>query len=295
MEGIIPPVITPYNNDLSIDYEAFEFLIDHLVVSGVDAVIVGGTTGEYYLQSYEERIELIRQAQNHLNGRLPLIAGVGGIRTEDCIQLGLEAKSIGADGILISSPYYSVPTQQELAQHALQIDRAVDLPIILYNYPGRTGTNMGTEFFDLVVQSPNFRAIKESSGELSAIQMLAHQYPQLNLLCGTDDQAIDFFAWGARGWVCGAGTALPEEHIALYQACTVENNFARGRKYMKALLPFLNFLENGGKFTQSVKYACKLAGLPTGSVRPPLQPLSDLEKSQLTEIYTELKTSFSEV
>ena len=295
MEGVIPPVITPYNDDYSIDFDSFESLIEHLISSGVHAVIVGGTTGEYYTQTMSERIELIEAANGILRGRLPLIAGVGGIRTEDCIEIGLIAKSLGADGILMSSPFYAVPTQSELAEHAIAIDRAVDLPIMLYNFPGRTGTNMGAEFFDRIADRPNFAAIKESSGSLEAVHMLVQDYPQLTLLCGADDQALEFFAWGARGWVCGAGTALPEEHLALYETCTIQNDFATGRKIMSAMLGFLQFLENGGKFTQSVKFTCELTGLPAGAVRPPLQPLSELEKRELAAIVHRMKSTISEL
>ncbi len=295
IQGVIPPVITPYHPDLSIDFESFSELLEHLVASGVQAVIVGGTTGEYYLHTTDERVQMIRKAADVLNGRVPLIAGVGGIRTEDCIQMGLTAKDIGCDGILISSPYYAVPTQAELVEHAVAIDRAIDLPILLYNYPGRTGTCMQSEFFDQIVKRPNFQAIKESSGDIGAVHQLVLDYPQLNLLCGADDQALEFFAWGAGGWVCGAGTALPDEHLALFQTCIDENDFDTGRQIMRSLLPFLQFLENGGKFTQSVKYTCELAGLPTGGVRAPLQPLSEFEKEQLAGIVKRLKSEIAEL
>lgn len=295
VEGIIPPVITPYNEDLSIDFGAFNALLNHLVNSGVHAVIVGGTTGEYHLQSKAERIQLIQSALDVLENRLPLIAGVGGIRTEECIDIGLAAKSMGASGILISSPFYAVPTQAELAEHALKIDQTVDLPIMLYNYPGRTGTCMQREFFELIKTSGNFQAIKESSGDINALHMLALEFPQLNLFCGTDDQALEFFAWGAIGWICGAGTALPDEHLALFQACVLENDLAKGRAIMRSMLPYLEFLEQGGKFIQSVKFTCELAGLPTGGVRAPLQTLSNAEKSDLTSIVERMKSEIEAI
>ncbi len=295
MQGVIPPVITPYQSDLSIDFDSFGKLLEHLIDRGMHAVIVGGTTGEYYLHSTEERIELIRTAADVLNGRLPLIVGVGGIRTEDCIEMGLKAKSLGCDGILISSPFYAVPTQAELAAHALAIEQAIALPVMLYNYPGRTGTHMDAAFFDEITKRPNFQAIKESSGDINALHQLVLDYPELGLFCGADDQALEFFAWGAVGWVCGAGTALPEEHLALYRACVIDNDFAKGRAIMRSMLPFLQFLENGGKFTQSVKFTCELAGLPTGGVRAPLQPLADAEMDELSAIVTTLKNEIAEL
>ena len=218
-EGIYPPVITPYREDHAIDWEGVDAMIEHLIAAGVQGIIVGGTTGEYYAQSAEERIALVKRAKATLKGRLPLIVGVGAIRTEDCIGYGLAAKDEGADAILVNAPYYACPTQLELASHALAIDRAVDLPILLYNYPGRTGTLMQAEFFDRVGQSRNFLAIKESSGDINQLHMLARDYPHITLLCGMDDQALEFFAWGARVLDLRRRSKLrcPEAHLAMYE------------------------------------------------------------------------------
>ncbi|SVD83184.1 uncharacterized protein METZ01_LOCUS436038, partial [marine metagenome] len=223
-EGTYPPVITPYNEDYSINFEGLETIIEFLLAAGVDGLIIGGTTGEYHVQTLEERTESMRLAQKIIANRVPMIVGIGAIRTQDCTQLGQIAKDNGADAILMNAPYYAVPTQSELAEHALSIDRAVNLPIMLYNYPGRTGTTMRAEFFDRVSESSNFAAIKESTGDIDQLHMLARDYPNLTLLCGMDDQALEFFAWGARGWVCAGGNCLPKEHIALYQAVAVEND-----------------------------------------------------------------------
>jgi len=271
-EGIYPPVITPHNEDYSIDLAGFEAMIEHLIASGVHGIIVGGTTGEYYAHSKAERTQCIQVASQVIAGRLPMIAGIGAIRTEDCIEFGLIAKENGASAILMPAPYYAVPTQQELADHALAVDRAVDLPIMLYNYPGRTGTTMQAEFFEKIKTSPNFAAVNESTGDINQLHMLAMRYPQITLLCGMDDQALEFFAWGARGWVCAGGNCLPREHIALYQAVAVENDIAKGRRIMSALMPFMGILEQGGKLIQVIKYACELKGLPSGPVRKPGGP-----------------------
>ena len=123
--------------------------------------------------------------------------------------------------------------------------------------------------------------------------MLALDYPNLTLLCGMDDQALEFFAWGARGWVCAGGNCLPGEHIALYQAVSLENNVARGRQIMSAMMPFLQILEQGGKLIQAVKHACKLKGLPSGTVRKPLQPLSQEEESQIESVLITLESEMS--
>lgn len=294
-EGIYPPVITPHEADYSIDRDGFVEVIERLIAAGVHGLIIGGTTGEYYAQSKEERLELMRLAKDSIKDRAPLIVGVAAIRTEECIEYAKAAKDTGADAILVNAPYYAVPTQLELASHALAIDRAVNLPILLYNYPGRTGTMMRAEFFDRVGQSPNFAAIKESSGDIDQLHMLARDYPHITLMCGMDDQALEFFAWGAQGWVCGAGNCLPEEHLALYQACVLENDFVKGRRIMSALLPLMRVLEQGGKFIQSIKFGCELAGLPAGPVRKPLRGLTKEQKRELEVIIRTLRETVSRI
>lgn len=294
-EGIYPPVITPHHEDGTIDRDGFVAMIEHLVASGVHGVIAGGTTGEYYAQTKEERVELMKLANQTLANRLPLIVGVGAIRTEDCVEYAELARGNGADALLVNAPYYAVPTQLELANHALAIDRAVNLPIMLYNYPGRTGTMMGAEFFDRVGRSRNFAAIKESSGDINQLHMLARDYPHITLLCGMDDQALEFFAWGARGWVCAGGNCLPKEHLALYQAVALENDIAKGRRIMSALLPFMTVLEQSGKFVQSIKYACELDGLPAGPVRKPLRGLNKEDKRKIEQVLKTLKTTIARI
>jgi 4-hydroxy-tetrahydrodipicolinate synthase len=288
--GIIPPVITPFHEDGSVDRDGFVAVMEHLIGAGVHGIVIGGTTGEYYAQSRDERIGLLKLAAGMAKGRVPLIAGVGAIRTEDCIDYALVARDLKFDGILIGSPYYAVPDQLELANHALAIDRAADMPIMLYNYPGRTGTMMDLEFLDRVGRSRNFRAIKESSGSINHLHALARDYPHIDLFCGMDDQALEFFAWGAKGWVCGAGNCLPAEHLALYNACVLEKDFEKGRKIMSALLPLMRVLEQGGKFVQSIKFGCEMAGLPAGPVRKPMRGLSDDQKRALEETIRTCKT-----
>jgi 4-hydroxy-tetrahydrodipicolinate synthase len=294
-KGVIPPIITPFHEDGSIDRDGFLTMLERLIGSGVHGIIVGGTTGEYYAQTRDERVGLLKLAAAAAKGRIPLIAGVGAIRTEECIDYALVARDLKFDGILIGSPFYAVPTQLELANHALAIDRAANLPIMLYNYPGRTGTMMDVEFLDRVGRSTNFRAIKESSGSINHLHALARDYPHIDLFCGMDDQALEFFAWGAKGWVCGAGNCLPEEHLALFHACVVEKDFDKGRRIMSALLPLMRLLEQGGKFVQSIKFGCELAGLPAGPVRKPMRALDEDQKRELEGTIRTLKAVIASI
>jgi 4-hydroxy-tetrahydrodipicolinate synthase len=119
--------------------------------------------------------------------------------------------------------------------------------------------------------------------------MLARDFPGISLSCGWDDQALEFFAWGARSWVCAASNFLPQEHIALYEACVVEKNFDKGRRIMSAMMPLMDFLEDAGKFVQSIKYGCELNGLHAGGLRAPLQGLDSAQKQALKQVVAELK------
>ncbi|BBP98865.1 dihydrodipicolinate synthase family protein [Burkholderia sp. SFA1] len=295
-EGIYTPAITPLSSDGSIDKQAFADVIEHLIASKVHGIIIGGSTGEYYSHTPQERFELAALAKEIIGTRVPLIVGTGAIRTEDSVEYAKAAKSIGADAILVSSPPYALPTEEENAIHALAVDQAAGLPAMLYNYPGRTNALMGRKFFEAVVaKSKNFIAIKESSGSTGQLHMLARHFPSINLSCGWDDQALEFFAWGARSWVCAGSNFLPEEHIALYEACVVEKDFDKGRRIMSAMMPLMDFLEDAGKFVQSIKQGCEFAGLRTGGLRTPLQPLDDEQKQALKQIVEALRKEVKSV
>ncbi|GLK65072.1 MULTISPECIES: dihydrodipicolinate synthase family protein [Paracoccus] len=291
LEGIYTPLITPFHADGSIDYDALADLVERLVAAGVHGLISGGSTGENYAETVEERLDLARFILERAAGRLPVLVGTGAMRTPDSIALAQGARQMGADGLLLGTPPYSVPTERENALNALAIDRAADLPIVLYNYPGRMGVEMGREFLDRVGRSRNVIGIKESSGDINRLHLLARDYPHIQLSCGMDDQALEFFAWGARSWICAGSNFLPEEHVALYEACVVRGDFTRGRQIMSAMLPLMRVLEQGGKFIQCVKHGVETTGLRAGTMRPPLKGLNKDEKRALEQVIRSLKTA----
>ncbi|MEO0960081.1 MAG: dihydrodipicolinate synthase family protein [Pseudomonadota bacterium] len=282
-DGIYTPIVTPHLPDGTIDHVTFAMVAERLIAAGVHGIIVAGTTGEYYAQTMEERVALMRHAVEVIAGRVPVVVGTGAMRTEDAVALGEAARDAKADAILIGTPPYAVPTGWENALHALAIDRAANMPVMLYNYPGRMAAEMDENFLDRVGRSPNFRAIKESSGDINRVHLLARDYPHVQLLCGMDDQALEFFAWGARGWVCAGSNFAPEAHIALWRTCAVEGDFAKGRRIMSAMLPLMRVLEQGGKFVQCIRHGMALRGLPIGPVRRPLRDLDKEEKRMLAE------------
>lgn len=294
-EGIYTPVVTPYHDDGRVNWDALAQVIEYLIAHGVHGLITGGSTGENYAQTVDERLELARFTHKQVQGRLPLVVGTAAMLTPDSLALASGAREIGADAILLASPPYSVPTDRENALNALAIDKAADLPVMLYNYPHRTGTMMGEEFLDRVGRSRNFCGIKESSGDINRVHLLARDYPHIQLGCGMDDQALEFFAWGAPFWVCGGSNFLPAEHVALYNACVVEGNFSKGRRIMSAMMPLMRVLEQGGKFIQTIKHGVTMNGIEAGMMRPPLKGLNKDDKRALEQVTRVLKQTIADI
>ncbi len=294
-EGIYTPLVTPYHDDFTVNEQALADTVEYLIGAGVNGIIVAGTTGEYYAQTAAERVWMMKRATDLIKDRVPVIIGTGAIRTEDSIEFALAAKAHKADAILVATPPYAYPTGREIALHALAVDRAANLPVMLYNYPGRMSVNMDEETLDRLGRSPNFCAIKESSGDINRLHMLARDYPHIALSCGMDDQALEFFAWGARSWVCAGSNFAPKAHIALYRACAVEGDFTKGRAIMSAMLPLMRVLEQGGKFIQCIKYGLTLRGIDAGPPRKPLQPLNKDDKRELAEVIRTMNTTISQI
>ncbi len=285
-DGVYTPVITPFHEDQSIDEKSWGRMIEWQIENGVHGLVIGGSTGEFYALSPEDRIDQFRKAKDIVRGRVPWLAGVNAFTTDESCAFAARAREIGADGTLVAAPPYSLPTEKELALHCLKIERASGLPMMLYNYPGRTGVEMGEEFLSRVAQNSNICAIKETSGDINRVHLIAREFPQMQLVCGADDQVLEFFVWGSTGWVCGAANCVLKEALAIWEACTVEKDFDKGRRMTMAMMPLFSVLERGGKFVQCVKYACEIQGLPSGEVRLPLRPLKKELARDMRDVLT---------
>lgn len=294
-EGIWTPIVTPYRDDFSLNEEALAQTVEVLIKGGVHGIIAAGTTGEYYAQSFDERIYLAKRIKALIKDRVPIVMGTGAIRTEESIDYAKAAVELGVDALLVATPPYAVPTGREIALHALAIDRAANLPVMLYNYPGRMGVNMDEETLDRLGRSPNFCGIKESSGDINRLHLIARDYPHLGLLCGMDDQALEFFAWGARGWVCAGSNFAPEAHVALYRACVMEGDYIKGRAIMSAMMPLMRVLEQGGKFIQCIKHGLTMRGVDAGPPRKPLLPLNKDDKRALEQVIRTMNTAIAAI
>lgn len=283
-QGIYTPLITSFDADGKIDYDSWKKVLDNQIDNGVHGLIVGGSTGEFYTMSKEERLQQFSFAQDYIAGRVPWIAGVNDMVATEAYAYAKAAKEAGADAMLVAAPPYSLPDEQELAAHVIRIDEAADLPIILYNYPGRTGVEMGTDFLNIVADRKNIVAIKESSGDVNRIHQLTIDYPQVQLSAGAEDQVLEFFAWGAQSWVCACANIFPKACVAFYETCVVEKDYVKGQQFMATLMPVMELLEQSGKFVQCVKYGALLQGIDGGPVRLPMLALSDEMAAEVKEV-----------
>ncbi|CAB3723037.1 dihydrodipicolinate synthase family protein [Paraburkholderia rhynchosiae] len=283
-EGVHTPLVTPFKADGEIDHELLRKHAANLA-GRVAGLGVGGTTGEYYALSFDERVQTFNTVAEAAGGKTYLTAGINATTTKEVIRLGQEAKRAGLSALLLAAPYYAQPTQEELLNHMSKVDDSLDMPIMLYNFPARTGTDISDDVLAKLLERPNFIAMKESTGDISHLHRLAtHFRDKLVLSCGMDDQALEFFVWGARSWVAGASNFLPEAHTALFDACVKQGDFESGRKLMTQLLPVLETLERSGKFIQHVRYGCELVGMSVGVARAPLGTLTEAERSTFASL-----------
>jgi 4-hydroxy-tetrahydrodipicolinate synthase len=294
-EGIYTPIITPFANNGEIDWDVYAEVIDWQIENGVAGVIVGGSTGELYALSKEERIQQFKFAAERINNRVEFMAGVNDIRVDECLDISMAAVDAGAKSLLVAAPPYSLPSEEELAHHVIAIAKATELPIMLYNYPGRTGVEMGEDFLSIVAKNPLVAAIKESSGDYSRLPLLSNNYPSIELAVGGEEQVLEFAAWGAKSWVCATANFFPSECVQLMDILGKQSDFEKGRALMSAFMPLMKALEQGGKFLQCVKLGCEQQGRPGGKVRLPLLPIEDTLKKEMISVIDNTRASLHSI
>ena len=294
-EGIYTPIVTPFSGDGSIDWDAYANVIDWQIENGVAGIIVGGSTGEFYALSKEERVQQFKFAGDRIDGRVEFMAGVNDIRVDECLDISLAAVSAGAKSLLVAAPPYSLPSEEELAHHVITIAETTKLPIMLYNYPGRTGVEMGETFLDAIANNPLIAAIKESSGDYSRLPLLSNNYPSIELTVGGEEQVLEFAAWGAKSWVCATANFFPSECVQLMDILGKNSDFDKGKRLMSAFMPLMQALEQGGKFLQCVKLGCEQQGRPGGKVRLPLLPIEETLKKEMISVIDNTRASLHSI
>ena len=273
-------IITPMNADGSINYQGLGDLIENQIANGTDAIIICGTTGEASTMTDEEHLECIRFAAEKTAGRIPVIAGTGSNDTRYAIELSKEAEAVGVDGLLLVTPYYNKNTQRGLIAHFTAIADAVNVPIILYNIPGRTGVNMEVATVKKLAEHRNIAAIKEASGNISyAAKLIAACGDNIDVYSGNDDMVVPLVSLGGKGVISVASHVIPKQMHDMVQYC-LDNNFAEATKLQIEYLDLINslFIEVN---PIPVKEALNMMGVNVGSCRMPLYEMSDEHKAVL--------------
>ncbi|AZZ92693.1 4-hydroxy-tetrahydrodipicolinate synthase [Hahella sp. KA22] len=282
IDGVLVPVVTPFDDRNQIDYPALGRLLDHLIESGVRGIVACGTTGEYYTLSVEERRDLMAYIARHVGSRALLIAGVNDTHTAGSIAKAKEAREMGYQALMLAPPIYCLPQQHEIIQHYQSVSTAVGMPIIMYNFPARSGVEISIEAVMELARDKNIVGIKESSGDFSrALTLINANLPNFQVVCGSDDQAADYFFWGVRSWIGGAANYLPKEHVALIEAAQA-GDYQRLRDGMRKILPALKNQEKAD-YNQKAKVGCAYIGYPVGDTRPPLASISEEDKAEFLE------------
>lgn len=281
-------IVTPFKEDGSIDFEKLNTLIDFQIDNGTDAIIICGTTGESATMSHEEHLQTIEACVKHVNKRVPVVAGTGSNCTDTAIYLSKEAEKLGADALLVVTPYYNKATQKGLKEHFTMVAESVSLPIVLYNVPSRTGCNILPETaVELAKNVDNIVAIKEASGNISQVVKLASLAKGcIDIYSGNDDQVIPLLSLGGKGVISVLSNVAPRQTHNMVMEY-LEGDRDKGVQLQLELIDLCNAL-----FSEvnpiPVKKAVELMGLCGGTLR---RPLTEMEPQNVEKLKTAMKAA----
>ncbi|QUH28196.1 4-hydroxy-tetrahydrodipicolinate synthase [Vallitalea guaymasensis] len=278
-------IVTPFNDDMSVNFEGLEKLIDFQIENKTDCIVICGTTGESSTLNDEEHLECIKVAIDRTNKRVPVIAGTGSNDTKHGIELSKRAEKLGADGLLQVTPYYNKTTQKGLIRHFSSIANSVDIPVVLYNVPSRTGLNIDVDTAVELSKVDNIVAIKEASGNIGHItELVARCEGNLDLYSGNDDQIVPLLSLGGKGVISVVANILPKEThdiVAKFLTGDVKGSLdlqLKLHELIKSLFCEVNPIP--------VKAAMNYLGLPSGPCR---LPLTDMEPANRLRVENAIK------
>jgi 4-hydroxy-tetrahydrodipicolinate synthase len=278
-EGVITALVTPFRGD-KLDEEALRRLVEEQIAAGVDGLVPVGTTGESPTVTVEEHVRVIELVVQAAKKRVPVIAGTGSNSTHETIEMSREAKRVGADGLLLVTPYYNRPGQEHLYRHFKAVLEAVPLPSILYNIPARTGCDMLPDTIARLCEVREVVGVKEATGNpLRTAQIIARVGDRLAILSGDDAISLPVFAVGGRGVISVLSNIAPAQTAAMWDAAAA-GDWKKARELYYKLLPL-----SEGLFVEPnpipVKAALAMMGRIAEEVRPPLYPLSPQHREKL--------------
>ena len=282
--GALTAMVTPFREG-KLDENRLRDQVEYQIKNGIDGLVPVGTTGESPTLDFKEHARVIELTVQFARGRVPVIAGVGANATSEALELHQIAKRVGANAGLSVNPYYNKPTQEGLYRHFMTLADRVDLPIVLYNIPGRTGITMTAQTVARLNEHKNLVAIKEATGSLdmaSEIMSLC----DMPILSGDDSLTIPLMSIGAKGVISVASNLVTADIIALTQSA-LEGDYRKAASIHNRLFPFIRSLFLDGN-PVGIKYAMKLAGLDTGELRLPLWEASDATKKLIADLTTKL-------
>lgn len=280
-EGAGVALVTPFTESGEVNYPKLTELLEEQIAGGTDAIISCGTTGESSTMSHEEHIQVIRHTCQVVNGRIPVIAGTGSNCTREAIHLSMEAEKAGADGLLLVTPYYNKGTQKGLMAHYRAVAQSVNIPILLYHIPGRTGVTMTPEtMVTLCREVPNIVGVKEASGNFSAIAAMMHMAEGcVDLYSGNDDQITPLLAMGGKGVISVLSNVAPRQTHDICQAF-FDGDPKRSLELQLKAIPLVSQL-----FCEvnpiPVKAALNMMGRQTGPLRLPLTEMEPAHQETL--------------
>ena len=286
LEGVFTALVTPFAEDGSVDEQALRDLVDFQIEKGISGLVPVGTTGESPTLDHQEHDRVIEIVIEQCKGRVPVIAGTGSNSTAEAVRLTTHAKEAGADYSLQVAPYYNKPSQEGFYRHFMTIADAVDLPMVVYNIPGRSGKNIENDTMLKLAGHPNIVAVKEASGSIPQVMDLCLRKPaDFTILSGDDNLGLPMIACGGRGIVSVASNIIPEEMEELVRSANA-GNFERARELHYQLMPFFKamFMETN---PVPVKYGCFLKGMMKDVYRLPLCEMSEENKETLKNIMKE--------
>lgn len=274
---MITAMVTPFNDDLEVDFERTENLIEHLIQTGTDAIVISGTTGEAPTLSIDEKNALFRFCVQTADGRIPVLAGTGTNSTKAAIELTKMAEIAGADGVMLMTPYYNKPNQQGMYEHFKAVATSTVLPVMLYNVPGRTGVNLLPETTIKLSLIPNIVSVKEASGDLDAVSAIIEgTSDEFSVYSGDDSMTLPAMAVGANGVVSVASHVIGDEMREMISAVE-KGDLQKAGSIHRKLVPVMNTMFIAPS-PAPIKAALEMIGVPVGSVRLPIVEVDDSER-----------------